>query len=59
MIMPTPTFYYKHECQDSLIHSFDFKGFCVNSKSLNLLLFVMKIEMVHIHRHSPSALSVL
>ena len=38
--LSTPTFYYKHECQDSLIQC-STSWFCVNSTSLNVLLFVM------------------
>ena len=39
--LPTPTIYYMHKCQDSLIQCSTSRLFCVNSNSLNLLLFVM------------------
>ena len=38
--LPTPTFYYIYECQDSLIQCSTSRFFCVNYNSLNLLLFV-------------------
>jgi len=38
---------------------FHFKVFCVNSNSLNLLLCYEQQKQFNIHRHSPSALSVL
>jgi len=39
--LPAPTFYYMHECQDSLIQCSTSRAFCVDSNSLNLLLFGM------------------
>ena len=50
--LPTPTFYFMHECQNLLIQC-STSGFFVNFNSLNLLLFVMN------NRNGPTYIGIV